>query len=50
MITNLLKKTSVQDTADIIGHRDIRATMKYKRYALNKQEIKDLLNKINDQN
>ena len=32
--------------ADIIGHRDIKSTMAYKRYALNKKEIQKLLNKI----
>ena len=38
MISKLLQKTSAQNTADIIGHRDIKSTMVYKRYALNKQE------------
>jgi integrase/recombinase XerD len=46
MITNLLKHTSVQDAADIIGHKDTKSTMAYKRYVLNKTEILDLLNKI----
>lgn len=46
MITNLLKHTSVQDTADIIGHKDTKSTMAYKRYVLNKTEILNLLNKI----
>jgi hypothetical protein len=46
MITQLLKNTSVQNTADIIGDKDIKATMTYKRYALNKKEIQKLLNKI----
>ena len=46
MITQLLKNTSVQNAADIIGHKDIKATMAYKRYALNKKEIQKLLNKI----
>ncbi len=46
MITRLLQNTSVQDAADIIGHKDIKSTMSYKRYALNKTEIQDLLNKI----
>ena len=32
MITRLLKNTSLQDAADIIGHRDIKSTMAYKRY------------------
>ena len=41
MISKLLK-----NTADIIGHRDIQSTMAYKRYALNKKEIKTLLNII----
>ena len=46
MITNLLKNTSVQDAAEIIGHKDIKSTLAYKRYALNKKEIQSLLNKI----
>ena len=46
MITNLLKHTSVQDAADIIGHKDTKSTMAYKRYVLNKTEILDLLHKI----
>ena len=49
MIARLLKNTSVQNAADIIGHRDIKSTMAYKRYALNKQEIQKLLNKIDQQ-
>ena len=37
MITNLLKHTSVQDAADISGHKDTKSTMAYnKRYVLNK--------------
>lgn len=46
MITNLLKVTSVQNTANIIGHYDIRSTMSYKRYALSKSEIQELLDEI----
>ena len=46
MITNLLKNTSVQDAAEIIDHKDIKSTLAYKRYALNKKEIQNLLNKI----
>ena len=46
MITRLLQNTSVQDTGDIIGHKDMKSTMAYKRYALNKKEIQTLLNKI----
>ena len=49
MISKLLQNTSAQDAANIIGHRDIKSTMAYKRYALNKKEIKDLLNKIDKQ-
>lgn len=47
MITNLLKVTSVQNSADIIGHADIRSTMSYNRYALSKTEIQNLLDQIN---
>ena len=36
LITNLLKVTSVHKVAEIIGHDDIRSTMKYQRYALSK--------------
>ena len=36
IITNLLKVTSVQNTANIIGHTDIRSTMTYNRYALSR--------------
>lgn len=50
MITNLLKNTSVQDAAEIIGHKDIKSTLAYKRYALNKREIQNLLNKIDKSN
>jgi integrase len=46
MISHLLKVTSVQNAANIIGHQDIRSTMTYKRYALTKAEIQDLLQKI----
>lgn len=44
MITNLLKVTSVQNTANIIGHSDIRSTMSYNRYNLSKTEIQNILN------
>jgi len=46
MITNLLKVTSVQNTANVIGHSDIRSTMSYNRYVLSKTEIQDILDKI----
>ena len=48
MISKLLKNTSVQNAEDIIGHRDIQSTMAYKRYALNKKEIKELLENLNE--
>ena len=47
MITNLLKITSLQNTANIMGHSDIRSTMSYNRYVLSKTEIKNLLDKMN---
>ena len=50
MVSQLLKNTSVQNAADIIGHKDIKSTMAYKRYALNKKEIQKLLNKIDNNN
>ena len=43
MISNLLKTTTVQHAAQIIGHSDINSTMSYQRYALSKREIQDLL-------
>ena len=46
MITNLLKVTSVQDTANIIGHSNIRSTMIYNRYSLSKNQIQDLLKEM----
>ena len=46
MITNLLKVTSVQKAANIIGHSDIRSTMSYNRYTLSKTEIQNILDKI----
>ena len=46
MISSLLKITTVQHTAEIIGHNDIRSTMMYKRYALSKEEIQNLLDTI----
>ena len=48
VISSLLKVTSVQNTADIIGHQDIRSTMYYQRYSLSKIEIQDLLEKIDE--
>ncbi len=42
VISSLLKVTSAQNTADIIGHQDIRSTMSYRRYSLSKSEVQDL--------
>ena len=50
MITNLLRVTSVQKAANIIGHADIRSTMTYNRYALTKNEIQELLDKMDSIN
>ena len=50
MVSSLLKITSVQHTANIIGHDDIRSTMKYKRYALSRNKIEKLLGKIINDN
>lgn len=50
MVTNLLKVTSVQNTADIIGHADIRSTMSYNRYSLSKIEIQNLLDQLEKKN
>ena len=33
-ISKLLQKTSTQNAANIIGHKDVRSTMAYRRYAL----------------
>lgn len=46
MITNLLKVTSVQNTANIIGHADTRSTMGYNRYSRSKTEIQNLLDQL----
>lgn len=47
MISNLLKVTSVQNTAGIIGHTDIRSTTAYSRYALPADPIKTILTQMN---
>jgi integrase/recombinase XerD len=46
MIANLLKRTTVQHAAQIIGHNDIKSTMSYQRYALSKEQIQLLLEEI----
>ena len=48
---NLTKyERSVYNAAEIIGYKDIKSTLAYKRYALNKREIHNLLNKIDKDN
>lgn len=49
MVSQLLKNTSGQNAADVIGHRDIKSNITYGRYALNKKEIQKLLNKIDQE-
>lgn len=43
VISNLLRVTTAQNVASIIGHNDIRSTLKYKRYSLRKSEIQALM-------
>jgi integrase len=42
LIARLLKVTYVQQVAEIMGHQDIRSTMKYKRYRVGKDDIRKL--------
>ena len=46
VISNLLKHTTVQNVADIIGHNDIRSTLKYSRYSMSKKQIQELMDTI----
>jgi integrase len=46
MISSLLKNTSVQHAAQILGHNNIKSTMSYQRYALSKEEIQKLLDNM----
>ena len=46
MVSSLLKNTSVQKSAQIIGHKSIKSTMAYQRYVMQKEEIRILLNRI----
>jgi hypothetical protein len=39
----LLNITSVQNAADIIGHNDIRSTLKYSRYSMSQKQIQELM-------
>lgn len=50
MISSLLKTTSVQNAAQLIGHKDIKSTMSYQKYALSKDEIQELLERVENQN
>lgn len=46
MVSSLLKHTSVQKTAQVMGHKSINSTMAYQRYAMQKDEIRIILDKI----
>lgn len=46
MIPSLLKNTSIQYAAQIIGHNNIKSTMSYQHYSLSKEEIQKLLDNI----
>lgn len=46
VISSLLKITSVQNAVDIIGHNDIRSTLKYSRYSMSKKQIQELMHTI----
>lgn len=48
VISSLLQQTSVQHVAQIIGHNDIRSTLMYARYALDKKEIQELFDRLPD--
>ena len=50
VISSLLTKTSVHHVASIIGHNDVRSTLKYERYALSKKEIQELFDSLPDVN
>jgi len=43
MVSKLLQKNSVQNAMSIIVHKNIKFTISYKRYWINKIEIYDLL-------
>lgn len=42
VISKLLRVSTVQNVADIMGHQDVRSTMKYNRYRLAKSAIQDI--------
>lgn len=48
VISKLLRVTTVQNVADIMGHQDIRSTMKYSRYRLPKSMIQEIHQKAED--
>lgn len=48
MVSSLLKVITVQDAAQIIGHKNITSTMAYSRYSLSKKEIQDILTKAQE--
>jgi len=45
MISNLLKTTTVQHAAQIIGRSDIHFTISYQHYTLSKKETQELSEK-----
>jgi site-specific recombinase XerD len=47
-ITKLLKYYNVQVAKSIIGHKDIASTIRYDRNLLNSNDVKELLNRINN--
>ena len=48
VISSLLKVTTLQNVASIIGHDDIRSTMQYRRYSLSKAQIQALMQQISN--
>lgn len=45
-VSNALKCTSAHNTQKLIGHADIRSTMKYSRYELDPQEEENILKQM----
>lgn len=47
-ILRLLRVASVQNVSDIIGHQDVRSTMRYNRYRFSKKAIRDVLSQVEE--
>jgi len=45
-VTNSLKHTTLHKAQVLIGHADVRSTMKYSRYLLEREEEDDILNQM----